>query len=396
MAAGRGVFAAMLLACGTVMADGELSGYLAVEGRHFFEQPLDPRQAHDSLSLAVEPQYHVKWDDGNQGFTFKPFARWDQRDSERTHFDIRELEWVLARQEWELRLGVRKLFWGVTESVHLVDIINQTDLVENPDGEEKLGQPMVNLALIRDWGTLDLFVMPWFRERTFPGVHGRLRTRLPVDTDQARYEEGAGRHELDWALRWSHYIGNLDIGLSHFSGTSRDPVFELGLNAVSQPVLVPVYHHIDQTGLDGQYVHGDTLWKLEVIRRVGHGEDFIASAGGFEHTLYGVFDSAADLGLLAEYLYGNQDDSSVIAFENDLFLGLRLALNDAQSTEVLFGIIKDLDDSALIYNLEASRRLGDSWRLSVEGRFFSHIQPEDPQYDVRNDDYLQVELGWYF
>ncbi|MEN8182228.1 MAG: MFS transporter, partial [Myxococcota bacterium] len=32
---------------------------------------------------------------------------------------------------------------------------------------------------------------------------------------------------------------------------------------------------------------------------------FLASAGGFEHTLYGVFDSAADLGLVAEYLYNN-------------------------------------------------------------------------------------------
>ena len=161
-------------------------------------------------------------------------------------------------------------------------------------------------------------------------------------------------------------------------------------------MLIPVYHHIDQTGLDAQYVSGDTLWKLEVIRRVGHGEDFFASAGGFEHTLYGVFDSAADLGLVAEYLSNDKDNSLVIAFENDIFLGLRLALNDTQSTEVLFGIIKDLDDTALLYNLEASRRLGDNWKLSVEARFFTRIKPEDPQYEERNDDYIQVELARYF
>ncbi len=393
----KGVIAAIFaLCCGSAAGAGGVSGYVAVEGRLFFEEPLDPRQYDDNLSLAVEPQYHVEWDDGNQEFTFKPFARLDQHDPERTHVDIRELEWILARQAWELRVGVRKVFWGVTEAAHLVDIINQTDLVENPDGEDKLGQPMVNLALIRGWGTLDLFVLPWFRERTFPGIHGRLRSRLPVDTDQARYEEGAGRHEPDWALRWSHYIGNLDIGISHFSGTSRDPVFEPGRHGAGETVLIPVYHHIDQTGLDVQYVSGDTLWKLEMIRRVGHGESFVASAGGFEHTLYGVFDSAADLGLVAEYLSNNKDDSSVIAFENDLFLGLRLALNDIQSTEVLFGIIKDLDDTALLYNLEASRRLGEDWKLSVEGRFFTRIKPKDPQYDVRNDDYMQVELARYF
>jgi len=54
-------------------------------------------------------------------------------------------------------------FWGVTEFQHLVDIINQTDLVENIDTEDKLGQPMINLALINDWGTVDLFIMPYFR-----------------------------------------------------------------------------------------------------------------------------------------------------------------------------------------------------------------------------------------
>ncbi len=377
--------------------EGEWSGNAGLEGRYFTEDPLDRRQYEGgNLSLSFEPQYHRKWDKGNQEFTFKPFFRVDQHDSERSHADIRELEWIMARQDWELRLGMRKVFWGVTESVHLVDIINQTDLVENPDGEDKLGQPMLNLALIGDWGTFDIIIMPWFRERTFPGVEGRLRLRLPVETSLTRYASGAGRHGFDWALRWSHSIGDWDIGLSHFSGTSRDPVFELSFHSAGEPVLAPVYHRIDQTGLDAQFVSGDTLWKLELIRRVGHGESFIAGAGGFEHTLYGVFDSAADLGLLAEYLFSDKDGSRVIVFENDLFLGLRLALNDVQDTQVLFGIIQDLDDSTLLYNLETSRRLGDDWRLGLEARFFTRMHPRQPQWAFRQDDYFQLELSRYF
>ena len=35
---------------------------------------------------------------------------------------------------------------------------NQTDGVEDIDSEDKLGQPMVNLTLERDWGALDLYV----------------------------------------------------------------------------------------------------------------------------------------------------------------------------------------------------------------------------------------------
>ncbi len=393
---GAAVLCALLGSLPVQALEGEWSGNVGLEARHFFQSPRDPRQHDGNLSLHGEIQYHATWDEGSQGFTFKPFFRLDQNDSRRTHADIRELEWILSRDTWELRLGVRKVFWGVTESTHLVDIINQTDLAEAPDGEDKLGQPMINLALIRDWGTLDFFYMPWFRERRFPGVDGRLRPIPEVDPDLARYEEGAGHHSHDWALRWSHYFGAWDIGLSYFSGTSRDPTLLPSLDASGSVVLAPVYHRIDQAGLSTQYISGDTLWKLEAIRRVGQGRTFIAAAGGFEHTLYGLFDSAADLGLLAEYLYNDQGDKQRLTFENDLFLGLRLALNDVQDTQVLFGVIHDLDGDGLMYNLEASRRLGDSFRLELEARLFVDLKPQEALWSLARDDYVHLDVAWYF
>ena len=161
----------------------ELRGNVAVEYRQFFEDAGYEEQFNNDVSVSVQPEYFHQWDDGKQLFTFTPFARFDQRDEQRTHLDIRELSWLSVNDLGELRIGVRKVFWGVTESQHLVDIINQTDFVENLDGEDKLGQPMINAALIRDWGTIDLFVLPGFRERTFAGEHGRPRTQYVVDKD---------------------------------------------------------------------------------------------------------------------------------------------------------------------------------------------------------------------
>lgn len=63
--------------------------------------------------------------------------RWDLEDSERTHVDLRELYWRRSFASADLYIGLRKLFWGVTESVHLVDVVNQTDLVENTDTFER-------------------------------------------------------------------------------------------------------------------------------------------------------------------------------------------------------------------------------------------------------------------
>ncbi len=288
------------------------------------------------------------------------------------------------------------MFWGVTESRHLVDIINQTDLVENIDGEDKLGQPMVNLALIRDWGTVDLFVLPYFRERTFPGGDGRLRTVPRVDADRARFESGAEEHHVDVAARWSHYIGDWDIGVSHFHGTSREPRLELDLSVPRDAALVPVYEQIDQTGLDVQYTKGSWLWKLEAIYRSGRGDDFPATVGGFEYTFYGIFDTAMDLGVLTEYLFDDRSGGRGTPFDDDLFTGLRLTLNDAQSTEALAGCILDLDTSARFCSVEASRRLGDDWVLSLEARTFTDVPEDDPLFSLRRDDYLQLELAHHF
>ena len=147
-----------------------------------------------------------------------------------------------------------------------MDIINQTDLVENPDGEDKLGQPMLMVSVPADWGTLDLFLMPYFRERSFPGRAGRLRGPLRVDTEKAQYESSAEEWHTDFAVSLSRSIGEWDIALSHFYGTSREPSFIAGMDG-DEPVLIPYYEIINQTGLSLQFITGEWLWKFEGIVR---------------------------------------------------------------------------------------------------------------------------------
>ena len=131
-------------------AAGEWQGNIEGEYLWFADDALFPQQENDYWSGAIEPEFYHEWNDGYDVFNAKVFYRVDEYDEERTHGDIRELAWLHAAEDWELNVGISKVFWGVTESIHLVDIINQSDLVENIDGEDKLGQPMVNLSLIRD------------------------------------------------------------------------------------------------------------------------------------------------------------------------------------------------------------------------------------------------------
>lgn len=385
----------LLLCLATVAAQAEWRGEIGLQGRWFPQEPLDPRQTETQLSASLELEFYTQWDERRQTLVFKPFARIDSADAERSHWDIRELQWIYAGDGWEARAGVGKVYWGVTEAWHLVDIINQTDLVEDPDGEDKLGQPLLKLSLERDWGVLDLFLLPGFRERTFPGSAGRLRSHPEVDTNHPRYQSAAAEHHVDLAVRWSQVLGDWDVGLSHFHGTGREPTLMPALVSGNQ-VLIPYYPQIDQTSLDLQATKGDWLWKLEAIYRSGQGDDYYAATGGFEYTFVGMFESAADLGVLGEVMYDQRGDEATSMFNNDLFAALRWTPNDEQNTELLAGVIYDWETGASMFNLEFSRRIGHDYTLSAQARSWFDVPPDDTAYGVSRDDYLELELTRYF
>jgi hypothetical protein len=370
-------------------------GDAGAEQRYFFEEPRWPGQSDDAVG-SVHTNLEARWrdDSGNQRASFKLFGRLDSVDDERSHADLREAYWAYAGDDWELLLGANKVFWGVTESRHLVDIINQTDLVEDIDREQKLGQPMVNLLLQREWGQLDFYLMPWFRERTFPGVEGRLRAPLPVDTGNARYESPAEQHHTDVALRWSHYFGDVDIGVYAFHGNGREPVLVL---AEEEDRLLPLYHEISQLGVDVQYTRDAWLWKFEGIARNGLDDTFAAAVAGFEYTLYGVRESAADVGLLVEYLFdGRGPGEPVTVFDNDVFLGARLALNDTQDSSMLAGAVVDTDSQEWFFNLEAQRRIGEHYIAEARLRLFNGDKKLNQLYAFDRDDYFQLSFTGFF
>ena len=335
--------------------------------------------------------------------------RVDSADSRRTHGDIRDLYYSRVGDSWDLHLGVKRVFWGVTEFNHLVDIINQTDLIENIDGEDKLGQPMVQLSLVRAWGLLDLYLLPGFRERTFPGSDGRLRLPLRVSTD-ADYASGAQNTRIDGAIRWSHHAGPFEFGLHHFSGTSRDPQFRVMLED-GATVVQPHYPVIDQTGIDAQSFYGDWAFKLEGFTRSGLGDRYAAANVGFERTFVGALRYPLRIsGWSMEYMFDERDEEAFnTLFEHDLALGGRLQLNDFADTQALLGIIFDTENDEYLLSLEASRQLNDRWLLSIEGRLFDGGESLDPDLPLQvfsseqhksawlqRDDYLQIELRRFF
>ncbi len=375
---------------------GEASGWYAAQGRVFFDSPAFPDQESQDFSVAGEST--IAGETGGWSWRWRPYLRLDSADSERTHFDLREAIAQRPLGPGTVRAGFGKVFWGVAESQHLVDIINQTDLVEDPDGEEKLGQPMVSYQLAAAGGNLEAFILPGSRSRTFPGADGRLRFSLPVESTE--YESDAERKHIDAALRYAASLGQLELGLSYFNGTTRDPAFRpAGLTE-----LTAVYEQISQFGLDTQYLIGGLALKLEALRRTDQKnlsfveEDFTAATGGIEYTfarIPGMPDSSMALVTFLEYLYDSRGQQALTSFEDDVFLGFRLDVNDAADTTIELGVIKDASDPGTVVSFEAEHRLGKSYRLSLVSRFFD-LPPGDFLADLSEDDYIEINLAYHF
>jgi hypothetical protein len=170
---------------------------------------------------------------------------------------------------------------------------------------------------------------------------------------------------VDFALRYSHYIGDIDIGVNVFSGTSREPRLVASPKGDS---LLPIYDQIDQLGIDLQYTNDSWLWKLEAIARNGATHSFAAAVGGFEFTLYQLAESTAT----------------------------RLAFNDVQDTTLLAGASYDTETGEIFLNIEAERRFGEDWFGELRVRAFSGAKQGDDTYWLQKDDYMQLSISRYF
>lgn len=368
------------------------SGNFRIDYRYFPNEALYPGQHSGYASSYFQPELYMEWNKGNQLLQITGFGRLDQYDTVSTHVDLREMYWQLLAKKWELSVGAKKIFWGITESNHVVDIINQSDGLEGFDLEQKLGQPMAHFSTARTWGTIDLIGMAYHRQLKFPGLAGRPRPPSMIDYDSTVYESEYNEYQPEVAVRWSHSFWLIDLGITHFYGASRAPIF-LTKDNINFKMG---YEMINQSGIDFQLMTGSMFWKFEGIYRQSDRKVIRAYVGGGEYTISNMFRSGIDLGLIVEYNYDDRGQELISALDNDMFFGMRFAFNDRQSTDLLAGYIVDMENFTQRYFIEANRRLGETWKLSLEASGFENVADSEFIYLIRKDGFGKVSLIKYF
>ena len=365
---------------------------LGIETRYFKNSPKWVGQSSDNFQTSVEGFFEIFYPlDGNHSVTINPFFRKDGIDENRDLLDIREGYWLLESDPIEVLVGINTVFWGVAESINLVDVINQTDAGDLSD-DQKLGQPMINLKFLPEYGTFSIYLLPYFRERSFSGNEGRFRGPTEIEKDESEFESSDALRNLDVALRYSHYFGDADFGLSYFTGTSREPL----ILPNSAAGLFPYYGQISQMGLDFQYTYVDLLFKTEVIVRDGFSETYTAAVSGFEYNFYQILDSDSDFSVLFEYQHDSRSKQEPQTLsDQDIFAGYRITLNDMSDSSFLGGTIYDTSRYNSTTFLEYETRIHENFSLQVSVTEFSGAQTLDPSCMFDYDDFIKIKLTSY-
>jgi hypothetical protein len=363
---------------------------LEIEHQYFPNSGSFSGQLDHFTSGAIKPRWSLVSSDKKHQFVIEAFLRGSLNDSKRSHFDLREAYYRYNHKKWAISVGSKKVFWGVTESVHLVDIVNQADQLEAFDGSEKLGQPMVQLTTSTPIGAFELYFLPIARRRQFPGSNGRYRFPEVLEREDIPFTTASSEWHTSAAARWYNTFNKIDLGLSYFYGVAREPMF-LGFDpAIGLDLSYPIIH---QAGIDAQYTTGALMLKLEAINRLSQRQDFVAIATGFEYTFGNIANTGADVGMVSEYLYDSRGVLTFSGLDNDIFIGSRISLNDMRGTSFLFGSIIDIERSTRLYRFEGSRRFNGNWKADLLISVLSNVSEEEILFNFRQDDLIQLRIS---
>ena len=235
------------------------------------------------------------------------------------------------------------LNWSSLEAFHPADSINSYYFDGNLASPDKLGEPTLRLPY--QLPTSTLFIFP-FQNPIYPDAQNRFSSDTIYGSSIAFSNATTRVNSQDilsqYALLYDFMIGSSDITLHYIHHIDRrQPVMFYDISTFE---LIPVFLPVDQFGGTYQFAYGQYLlkseWSYRQFENVSDSNygalsqlDHTQFAIGAERTHYHDNNYESTFLLEVQRFFGvsKDDRASLGFFQNDLFLGYRLSLNDSHS-----------------------------------------------------------------
>ncbi|HIO90718.1 MAG TPA: hypothetical protein EYG69_02990 [Campylobacterales bacterium] len=361
-------------------SDISIKGNIGAEYKKYFNTLSSKTDTQKATTASLELEKEVT----NGKVFVKIEALSDSDDTNREYVMINELYYKYFGDSYEITIGKSIKFWGALELFNPADIFNAKNILDDvTDKDKKLGA--WNITYSKFFENDDEFsaIMKLDNEaQNFVYQKSPLNT-LPLAYNKD-FESEKNRHRPTYYLKYSGSrddFAKRDFSFIVQSGydSYRDTIQSLGK-------IKQYLYQVDKFITYHTIVKDSTIYKLEYsytdVKNYTKIDDYSEYGVGVEHTLYGLWEKK-DLGLIVEY-YKNNINATNIVYQDDLFAGVRVEFNDADSSDIVAGVIRDFDSDKNGYSLEYNTRIKDKFKTKI-------------RY-LKNDDLevFGVDFGWYF
>jgi len=353
----------------------DFQGFIGTEYRIFDNENSIKRDS----SKAIEANIELKHRQSEYSYATTADFLKDYSEDSRTYARINEFYFTKHFENSDFSLGRRVYFMGALEVLNPVDIVSRQNFGRDPlDDRYRIGSYM---ALYEHYGEdMQITLMGYATQRADEfgdslspyNVFGVELNKKIESQNSNNYPsvmlKVQGTLDIDYALDYAFGVSRGYDNQRTFTENLKQKQW-LSTSAFTYNTLA----------------YENTLYKLEArIADVDENsdanmDDYIYWGAGVEYTLAAVYESI-DVGILTEYYNWirldnkySSADSMMILMQNDVFLGLRVAINNTSSTEFVGGVIFDVDDTReQNYYLQAKGRIFDTLMLDID---FRHMIP---------------------
>lgn len=369
-------------------------GHIGVDALYFPDDPLFPEQSTASTIPSVLGSLDWTTDlTRDTRFDLGAYLRVARHTQDKISGDIKEAVIRSRIDRTDIKLGILQENWSILEAWNPIDLLNQRDMVEDFQGDVKLGQPGVTASTFYQDLVISAWVLPYTRERRIAEQKDRLRT-LSAPLKDSVFENG--QSDSSFALRFQYRLGDFDIAASQFWGHAREPIYQPVLQQSTLVGFDEVYEEIAQSGLELRYVAGDTVLKAELISQTGGSDSFVGSGIGSETTFNQITDGFSSITVYLEAYYDTRNELAPLTpFQRDVFVGFRYNTNDVNDTLLDVRYTHDVEFHSDLIDVRASRRLGGAQTISAQILLPQSVSEDPALKGFENDPYFKLSWAWY-
>jgi hypothetical protein len=230
--------------------------------------------------MTVEPDIDFYSNDHNYSCHFQANFKRTNISKSSDYDAVKEGYCDYFTQDFLLLFGFNTEFWGVAESHNTVNILNQVNLKEGFDSDERLGVFMIKGTYNLNLGEFSYYYLPKPDRVDYPDNDIRW-SYIPdgINILPAVYDNNADKNSGIHILRYRGNIEAWEYALYLYHGLSRDAVLKPTSTEFS---VRPHYYIMTQYALEAQYTGDGLLLKLESFHQSHNDDRFISIIAGLE------------------------------------------------------------------------------------------------------------------